>query len=216
MKRLLKAQFYALRCHFWLPLALLAAGLVVGAVAGSFVRDTVLSPYYRLAVVLENRRALPFLGGCFVAVWFWLSFSRGALEAPLARGLTRRAVFTAALLPLLLALLLCSLLSQLAALLFSGLQGGGLPPAAYVLPRLGLRLLEDLLLCLVPLCFSFLLRESYAAPLLAAAWGLLLWLRLPLDLGRWMPDQSWRPLAWWPLPAAAASVLLSRFAFRQN
>ena len=54
MKRLLKAQFYALRCHFWLPLALLAAGLVVGAVAGSFVRDTVLPKMAALRAVCDE------------------------------------------------------------------------------------------------------------------------------------------------------------------
>ena len=95
-----------------------------------------------------------------------------------------------------------------------GVFAAGLP-AGYVLRCLLLRLADDLALSLVPLCLSFLLRGGYAAPLLAAAWGLLIYFRLPTDFLRWQPGAVWQPVALWPIPTAAVSVALSRVFFRK-
>ena len=219
MKRLLKAEFYLLRCHHWLLLALLAAVLLIGGLAGAAVlqaeaRSAALPAWYRLALVLEGRRALPFAGGVFAAVRLWLGFARNGLDAPLCRGYRRGAVFCSVLLPLLLFLAILSLLSALCGAAVGGVFAVGLP-AGYVLRGLLLRLIDDLPLCLVPLCLSFLLRGGYAAPLLAAAWGLLIYFRLPTDFLRWQPGAVWQPVALWPLPAAAVSAALSRVFFRK-
>ena len=218
MKRLVRAQFYVLGCQPWLPLLLLGAAVASGLLAGGEVRALAarsgdgLSPRSLLALSLETRRAAALLGGVFAVLWAGLGLARGGLNGPLCRGYGRGSVYAALLPPLLASLVGFSLVSQLTVIPAAGVDLAALP-AAWVLRCLGLRLLLDLGLALTPFFLRFLLRDGFSAPLLAIGWGLLLYLKLPVTPGLWLPGGTIPFTALWPLLSGALSLLLGRLCF---
>lgn len=215
MKKCLQYHWNVLLGHKYILLAVLLAAAVLGISAGSDVRAYAmcgqgLDATSALALALEGRRAVGFVGAVWTYLFLYCEFQQRGINNTVYRGCGKLSIFVGKYLLLLFSCVICSLVMQGASLLTACEWINGVP-AAWLLRCMGLRLLLDLGTMTAPLLVVMLLQGNMTAGVLCLVYGLVLYFKAPVSYGLWLPQtaEAVSLSVLWPIVALPVSAILS-------
>ena len=201
--------------HKYILLSVLLSAAVLGISAGGDVRTYAmrgqeLDATSALALALEGRRAVGFVGAVWTYLFLYCEFQQRGINNTVYRGCGKLSIFAGKYLLLLLSCALCSVVMQGAALLTAREWVNGVP-AGWLLRCTGLRLLLDLGTMTAPLGVVVLMQGNLTAGVLCLIYGLLLYFKAPVDYGLWLPQTTAATSlsVLWPVVVLPVSAILS-------
>lgn len=215
MKKCLKYHWSVLAGHKYILLSVLLSAAVLGISAGSDVRTYAmrgqgLDATSALALALEGRRAVGFVGAVWTYLFLYCEFQQRGINNTVYRGCGKLSIFVGKYLLLLFSCALCSVVLQGASLLTAWEWINGVP-AEWLLRCAGLRLLLDIGTMTAPLFVVVLLQGNLTAGVLCLIYGLLLYFKAPVNYGLWLPNiaGTLEVFSLWPIGALPVSAALS-------
>jgi len=215
MKKCLRYHWNVLAGHKYILLSVLLSAAVLGISAGSDVRTYAmrgqgLDATSALALALEGRRAVGFVGAVWTYLFLYCEFQQRGINNTVYRGCGKLSIFVGKYLLLLFSCVICSLVMQGASLLTAWEWINGVP-AAWLLRCAGLRLLLDFGTMTAPLFVVVLLQGNLTAGVLCLIYGLLLYFKAPVNYGLWLPNiaGTLEVFSLWPIGALPVSAALS-------
>jgi len=215
MKKCLKYHWNVLAGHKYILLSVLLSAAVLGISAGSDVRTYAmrgqeLDATSALALALEGRRAVGFVGAVWTYLFLYCEFQQRGINNTVYRGCGKLSIFVGKYLLLLFSCALCSVVLQGASLLTAWEWINGVP-AEWLLRCAGLRLLLDFGTMTAPLFVVVLLQGNLTAGVLCLIYGLLLYFKAPVNYGLWLPQTTAAASlsVLWPIVVLPVSAILS-------
>lgn len=208
--------------HKYILLSVLLSAAVLGISAGSDVRTYAmrgqgLDATSALALALEGRRAVGFVGAVWTYLFLYCEFQQRGINNTVYRGCGKLSVFAGKYLLLLFSCVICSLVMQGASLLTAWEWINGVP-AAWLLRCAVLRLLLDIGTMTAPLFVVVLLQGNLTAGVLCLIYGLLLYFKAPVNYGLWLPHNTEivELSALWSIYALPVSCVLSAAIWQRS